>query len=138
MRRLEFFFALNDVLSTVDSLGLLLYRSKTRKVITLLNEGSLCLIPLAMYLHPPQWPWNLGSNNAGHKFEQLLNLELQSYLSLAFHTDVSTINHFQCKNKATKYLGQLYKQFIHRICRKAGDQAMEGLTAESDSSVPVL
>lgn len=79
-----------------------------------------------------------GSNNVGHKFEQLLNPVLQSHLSLAFHTDVSTINHFQYKNKSMKYLGQSCKQFIHRICRQAVDQTMEGLTAESDSTVSVL
>lgn len=80
----------------------------------------------------------LGSNNIGHKSEQLLNPALQSHLSLAFHTDKSAINHFQYKNKAMKSLGQSCKQFIHRICRQAGDQAMEGLTAGSDSSVSVL
>lgn len=80
----------------------------------------------------------LGSNHVGHKFEQLLNLVLQSYLSLAFHTDVPTINHFQHRNKAMKYLGQSCKQFIQRICRQVWNQATERLIAESDSSVSVL
>lgn len=48
---------------------------------------------------------------------------------------MSTVNHFHYKNKAVKDLGRSCKQFTHIICRQVSDQAMEGLTAESHSSV---
>lgn len=135
MRRLEFFFTLIDVLSTVDSLGLLLYWCTNRKeIITVGWRFSVSDTSGDVSSPTPVTMKLLGSNNVGHKFEQLLTPVLQSDLSLDFHTDVSTINHFQYKNKAMKYLGQSCKQFIHRICRLAGDKTMEGATAESDSS----
>lgn len=58
-----------------------------------------------------------GSDNVGRKFEQFLNPVLQSFLSLAFHTDTSTINHFQFKSKAFKYLGQSYSLYTEFAVR---------------------